>query len=195
MDWSVAHRRRWTVEEVWALEPKGGERYEVVDGELLVTPAPSFVHQRAVTRIVEALLEYLALEPVGELLTAPFDVVLDPRWSLVQPDVLVLPPGLSADQPLGIPGVPVLLAIEVLSPGTARQDRLLKRPRFQKSGIPCWLVDLESRLVEQWEPDAERPAVCAAWVEWTPPGASAPFRLDVGRLMSRVWGEPKGTTE
>ena len=88
-----APHRRWTRSEVKALidvNPGPTPRYELVDGELLVTPSPIGPHQRAVRGLILALDPYLVSTGVGEVLTAPFDVELEPE-TIVQPDVFVVP--------------------------------------------------------------------------------------------------------
>ncbi len=56
-------------------------------------------------------------------------------------------------------GIPILIA-EVLSPATARFDRITKRPRYQRSGVPVyWVVDLDARLIEVWASADEKPAI------------------------------------
>jgi Uma2 family endonuclease len=179
-------QRYWTVDEVWALADEPGVRHEVVDGELLVSPSPGFAHQRLLMELAVGLYGYCARTGVGTVVCAPFDVVLDARDTLVQPDLLVLPPGVSIHAPQGIPGVTLRLAVEVLSPGTARHDRLRKRPRYQRAGIPVWLVDPDGWVVEQWAPASDRPVVCADTLAWAPDGAAEPFRLDVAALMAAV---------
>jgi Uma2 family endonuclease len=79
-----AVKRRWTAREVRQLiaeSPLATPRYELVDGELLVTPSPNWTHQRAVNRLVSALHEYLKLQRIGEASTSPFDVELAPECS------------------------------------------------------------------------------------------------------------------
>lgn len=178
--------RRWSVEDVWAL-PDDGNRYETVDGELLVSPAPRLIHQHVVGAI------YLQLETwvqgpgkrVGVALMAPSDVILD-AYTLVQPDLFVLPPiskaVLFGQEPAPTP----LLVVEVLSPSTARDDRLKKRPRFQRAGIECWLVDVESHLVERWTPDVDRPEICTDSVTWAPAGSLEPFRLALDSIWDMI---------
>lgn len=193
-------QRYWTVDEVWALPEEPGVRYEVVDGELLVSPSPALRHQLAVTELVGELRAYCKRTEAGVVLTAPYDVVLDRVDTLVQPDVLVLPPDAmkpgalepeADDLPESeVPGLALLLAVEVLSPGTARQDRLRKRPRYQRAAIPVWLVDLDGCVIEQWAPGSDRPAVCTDTLEWVPAGAAEPFRLDVAALMALVHRVP-----
>src|SRR6185437_2196881 len=78
-------KRDWTVEDLLDL-PDDGNRYEVLDGELLVTPAPSLDHQRAVFALGRLLNDYLAINRLGEMLISPADVTFSPR-RLVQPDV------------------------------------------------------------------------------------------------------------
>jgi Uma2 family endonuclease len=117
-------------------------------------------------------------------LLAPADVILD-AYTLVQPDVFVLPP-VGADVMWGKASAPApLLAIEVLSSGTARNDKLRKRPRLQRAGIECWLVDPEAQLVERWLPEADRPEVCVQAVTWAPAGAPAPCVVSLGP----IWAE------
>jgi Uma2 family endonuclease len=116
--------------------PDDGHRYELVDGSLLVTPAPSLLHQRVVGNL------YLALRagcPADlEVFVAPVDVVLGPH-TVMQPDVLV---GRRADlTERNLPAAPVL-AVEVLSPSTHHIDLGTKRLAFEAAGVPSyWVVD------------------------------------------------------
>jgi Uma2 family endonuclease len=178
--------RRWSVEDVWAL-PDDGNRYETVHGELLVGPAPRLVHQHVVGAIYLQLGNWLqgARKGVGVALMAPADDILD-AYTLVQPDVFVLPPVSKAVRFGQEPAPAPSLAIEVLSPSTARNDRLKKRPRFQRGGIECWLVDAESHLVERWTPDADRPEICTDTVTWEPAGALEPFRLALAPIWDAI---------
>ncbi|WP_411281164.1 Uma2 family endonuclease [Gemmatimonas sp.] len=106
----------------------------------------------------------------------------------MQPDILVIAP-VGADVVRGEVAPPApYLAIEVLSPLTARADRLRKRPRYQRAAIECRLVDLDSQLIERWAPDDDRPQICAEWVRWHPVGADEAFSLDVAALMRAVLG-------
>jgi Uma2 family endonuclease len=116
--------------------PDDGHRYELIDGTLVVSPAPSFRHQRAVGRL------HLLLEAgcPGALVVvlAPFAVGLADDTE-VQPDLLVAPRADFTEQDLPHPP---LLAVEVLSPSTRRIDLLLKRDRLQAAGVGSyWLVD------------------------------------------------------
>jgi Uma2 family endonuclease len=91
---STESRKRWTADEARALtaaNPLLTPRYEVIDGELLVTPSPNRYHQAAVARLLIALGEYMRAQRIGHTLTSPFDVELAAD-TVVQPDVFVLPP-------------------------------------------------------------------------------------------------------
>lgn len=188
MGMSVANDRRWSVEDVWALPDDPQHRYESVDGELLVSPSPRRSHQMAVVQLLVALDAYVTDQQLGTVLPAPSDVVLD-AFTLVQPDVYVLP--LVNGRRIGDndPQPTPLLAIEVSSPSTARFDRLVKRPRYQRAGIEYWVVDLDSHLIERWLPASERPEICVDSLDWHPAGASAPLSFDVGAFINSVCGD------
>ena len=112
MGMPIAHEHRWSVDDVWALPDDPHQRYETVDGELLVSPMPRFAHQRA--------------------------------------------------------------------------------------AIECWLIDLDSQLIERWTPDLDRPEICTDRPRWNPPGAAEPLEVDVVALMLAILGSdeasPEGTT-
>jgi Uma2 family endonuclease len=169
---------RWTAARVREL-PDDGNRYEVVDGELLVTPAPTFDHQEAAFAPATLLRTYLERTRVGHAVLSPADIEFDPH-TLVQPDVFVVPleSGRRPRRWTDIRGL--LLAVEVLSPSTARADRTVKRRRYQRAGVPeYWIVDLDARLVERWRPGDDRPEVLAERLQWQARGADLPFVLDV----------------
>jgi Uma2 family endonuclease len=122
--------------------PDDGWRYELLDGTLIVSAAPSRAHQRASIRL--SVLMYAACPDDLEVLHAPFAVGLADDTEL-QPDLLVAPREQFTARDL--PGAP-LLAVEILSPSTRLVDRQLKKARFEEAGCPSfWLVDpLEPRL-------------------------------------------------
>lgn len=125
-------------------------RYELLDGEVLVTPAPSTAHQRAVMGLALALGPVL---PDGmELLSAPYDVVLDDIAegdTTLQPDLLVAH---TADlTEANLPAAPVLV-VEVLSPSTWRRDLGPKRDAYAAAGVRhYWVIapDIPSITVYQ----------------------------------------------
>jgi Uma2 family endonuclease len=129
----------YTADMVRAL-PDDGNRYEVVHGELLVTPAPRLWHQKLVWRLGAALETYLHGEPVGEVFASPADISWG-RDVLVQPDVFVVPPEEARALRWGSIRT-LLLAVEILSPSSRRADRFTKRRLYQERGVVTyWMID------------------------------------------------------
>lgn len=180
--------RRWTADEVRALiDPdRAWPRYELIDGELLVTSAPIPRHQITVFLLARALAEYVDATHIGRLYLSPADIVLAPG-SLLQPDIFIVPRHVG---PLGASWTPVdglLLAVEVLSPSTARNDRIKKRRFFRRVGVPdYWVVDTEQRIVEQSSRGEERVELLDERLAWHPGGAADPFELDLAAFFERV---------
>jgi len=146
---AAAVPRRWTLAEVRALidaNPAPVPRYELVDSDLLVTPAPNAVHQAAVLELASALRDYVIRTRVGEAFVSPFDVELEPR-TLVQPDVFVVPPDEARRVRTAPPARVLLLAAEIISPGSARGDRGPKRELYQRHVAEYWIVDLDAALI------------------------------------------------
>lgn len=179
--------RSWTRDMVLAL-PEDGNRYELLGGELLVTPAPNPKHQILVTALLERLGPYLRAEGLGYVLTSPADVSLDGE-QLVQPDLFVVRKT-GAVVPARWSEIPLpLLVIEVLSPSTARYDRQVKRRWFQRAGIPeYWIVDPDARQVERWRPGDVRPEVLDDEVAWQPVGAGEALVVDLVALFAESLG-------
>jgi Uma2 family endonuclease len=176
--------RYYTADMVRAL-PDDGNRYEVVYGELLVTPAPRLWHQVLVKRLSLALELYLERQPTGELLTSPADISWGPDV-LVQPDVFVVP--LDEARTLTWSRIRTLLLVaEVLSPSSARGDRFIKRLRYRQAGVPVyWVVDGDDRSVEIWTPADDFPALERERLVWQPAGARQPFTLQLAELFRPV---------
>jgi Uma2 family endonuclease len=183
--------RRWTSEEVRRLiaeSPLATPRYELVGGELLVTPSPSGSHQRAVALLLNELLQYLRRAPMGHAYTSPFDVELE-KDSIVQPDVFVVPPHEAKRLVTEMPARELLLAAEVISPSSGHHDRVKKRPHYQARVPEYWIVDLDARLFERWRTGDERPEILVAQLEWLPTGAAEPFRLELPAYFAEVFLE------
>jgi Uma2 family endonuclease len=178
----------WTVDMLEAL-PDDGMRYEIIDGELFVTPAPSYPHQRALREIFRQLDPYLGDAPSAELIFSPADVRSGPRTS-VQPDLFVMRKPVRLEGH-GWPDLDsLLLAVEVLSSTTARADRSVKRRLYQTAGIPeYWIVDLDARLVERWRPGDERPEVLGETIEWRLEEWRDPLVIDLPALFARILDE------
>jgi Uma2 family endonuclease len=180
----------WTADMVRAL-PEDGKRYEVLDGELFVTPAPSRAHQQALAAMFRALDPYVRSQALGELLWSPADIEFSPR-RLVQPDLFVVPVEASGRRETWQDVRSLVLAIEALSPSTAFADRNRKRAVFQQQAVgEYWILHLDARLVERWRPEDERPEVLTATIEWRPAGASEPLRIELQRLFDSVLGPPE----
>jgi len=174
----------YTAEMVRAL-PDDGNRYETVHGELLVTSAPRLWHQEIAGRVFERLRTYLRRHPVGHVMVSPADI----SWS---PDVLVQPDVFVADvrevRTLDWAEVKhLLLAVEVLSPSSARADRFTKRRLYQELGVPVyWVVDPERCEVDVWTPADTFPVTERVRVRWRPEGADAEFTLDMEKLFRPI---------
>ena len=183
----------WTIEEVEHLidEREGyAPRYELVDGELLVSPSPSRRHQRIVLQLALRLAAYVDRLRLGELVIGPVAVRLE-RDSYFEPDLCVVPPVGGKRPRAGVAITELSLAVEVLSPGSIRHDRITKRKYFQRTGVPeYWIVDGDAEAFEIWRPDEARPAVQDERLTWQPAGAREPFVLDVREFFAEVADEP-----
>jgi len=137
--------RAFTRQDLDAM-PDDGHRYELVDGTLIVTPAPSPLHQEVLLRLT-VLLEHGRPDHL-RVLFAPLDVALGDD-TVLQPDLLVAPRDQFTERDL--PTAP-LLAVEVLSPSTPRIDLTLKRARYEAAGCPSyWVVDPDAPSLTAWE--------------------------------------------
>jgi len=126
--------------------PEDGHRYELIDGALIVTPAPSATHQTIVVELVVILRE--RCPPDLKVLVAPFDVALADD-TVMQPDLLVARRRELTERDL--PAAP-LLAVEVLSPSTRRIDLTLKRSRYEAAGCAhYWVVDPIQPAITAWQ--------------------------------------------
>ena len=129
--------------------PEDGQRHEILDGEHYVNPAPTPRHQTALGRLYVQLYHAVEERGLGLVYVSPIDVQLS-DVDILQPDIVVI---------LGekrwivtttrIKGTPDLV-VEVLSPSTEKHDRIRKKERFARAGIPeYWIVDSDEQLVEQ----------------------------------------------
>jgi Uma2 family endonuclease len=174
----------YTADMVRAL-PDDGNRYETVHGELLVTPSPRPLHQVVLERVRGAVWSYIELYPVGLLLSAPADLSWGPDM-LVQPDLFVV--DLEEARALDWTRMQtLLLAVEVLSPSTARYDRFTKRRLYQEVGVAqYWIVDPGAHLVEVWRPRDRFPTTEDARLTWHPRGAAEPLVIELTQLFRPV---------
>lgn len=177
----------WTVAMVHAL-PDDGKRYEIIDGELFVNPAPRSAHQAAVAGLLDLLRPYVSEHGIGIALMSPADLIFDER-TLVQPDVFVSEL-FEGRPPRDWGEVKLLLAVEVLSPSSQRTDRMVRRRFFQRRGVPeYWIVDVDARLVTRWRPDDTRPEEIDGLLEWAPRAGHDPLVIDLPSYFATVLGE------
>ena len=158
----VATARPWTRAELQRF-PDDGNRYEVLDGQLLVTPLPGAPHQRTAVALIAELGSYCSRHAVG-VAVAPGPV--PHHDSELQPDIAVyLDPTIPFDA--GWDRYPTAgLVVEILSPSTRRRDLGIKRAAYLRWGIPeCWIVDIEQREITVVRPgrDDERVVETLRW--------------------------------
>ncbi len=140
--------------------PAGPPFYQVIEGDLVMSPSPNIYHQAVAGRIYSLLLQFLEKKPLGEVFVAPLDVFLG-EINVYQPDVLFISnQRRSILTERGLEGAPDL-AVEVLSPGTARFDKGSKRKVYARAGVrELWLVDQEAKRIHVYQltKDVETPA-------------------------------------
>lgn len=189
MSMPILRPRRWTRDEVERLideRPGMSPRYELVDGELLVTPAPTHRHQRLILRLALLLYPYLTRHKLGELFLGPGELKLA-DGDHYEPDLFVVPAIAGRRPAIADALVEPLLVCESLSPGSARHDRITKRRSFQRNGVPdYWIIDGDARVFEVWRPGGERPAIVDDRLIWHPRDAEEGFELDVQDFFASV---------
>jgi Uma2 family endonuclease len=132
----------------FCLLPEDGKRREIIEGELFVTPSPLTAHQRAVVRLTIRLGQFVETHKLGEVFSAPFDVVFS-EFDVVEPDLLFISNAragvLTRKNVQGAPD----LVVEVLSESTARVDRSIKLKLYGKFGVEeYWIIDPEGPSAE-----------------------------------------------
>ena len=140
-------KRLYTYDELVAEFPETNQPCELWDGELIMSPSPSFNHQKIVLNFYRRLHEWVSKRKLGEVVTGPLDMVLSPHRAM-QPDVAFI-----AQDRLGIIRRaihgPVDLAVEVISLGNRNRDRIEKRDLYEQYGVKeYWIIDPEAQTVE-----------------------------------------------
>lgn len=180
-------RVRWTYSEFARLPPSGSTRYEVIDDELVVTPAPTTQHQRVVTRLLVQLATFAEEHDLGEVFPAPLDVLFA-EGDYFEPDLLFVSKkrvDLLSDR--GVEGPPDLV-VEITSPSTTDRDRGVKLERYDLYGVAeYWIVDPDARTIEVWDlaEGAEEPVVHGPddVLRWSPGDGRATLEIDVGEVI------------
>lgn len=196
----VAPATLWTLEAVRAL-PDDGRRYELIDSLLHVngvvvpngylagldpamTPAPDARHQRRTFNLARTLADYVDRCHCGTVMLSPADLSLA-AGQIVQPDIFVAPL-VAGHPPEDWADVKsLLLAVEVLSPSTARTDRVRKRLHYQRADVPeYWIVDGDARIIERWHRNDDRAELLADHIEWRPEGVGESLVIDLEKYFA-----------
>lgn len=124
------------------------KRYELIDGDLLMTPSPTSRHQSIIGKLYQKLQHFIEDRKLGKVLLSPLDVVLS-NEDVVQPDLLFISQdNLKKVTEKNIQGAPDLV-VEIISPGTEQRDRVIKRKLYGRFGArELWLVDPAAKNVE-----------------------------------------------
>jgi Uma2 family endonuclease len=172
--------KRWTLEEVHSL-PDDGNKYELIDGELFVTPPPSYEHETILARLSRVLEPYIASNDLGFLYTPR--AVVRIAGSEVEPDRMVRRAMPKEGRDWDDAPIP-LLVVEVSSGPTRRRDLREKRTFYMEAGIEeYWIVDPENRntrVVRSERADA----VISEVLTGSPSGADERLRVVVPTLFS-----------
>lgn len=161
----LSTRKIWTIADLERL-PDDGNRYEILHGELLVTPMPNTRHQGAASRLLVAVANWCRANN-GWKFFAPGGVHIS-ETSWLEPDVAVYPvPEYDERDWRELP--PPQLVIEVLSKSTARRDRFQKRNAYLANGVAAvWVVDAKARVIECWTSASDFPETYRDSIQWVP---------------------------
>ena len=142
----LTEAKRWTYTDYLTLDDD--QRYELIEGELLMVAAPDVLHQDLSRDLEFVMWQYVKEKGLGKVLFAPVDVVLDEE-NVVQPDIIFIArEHLGIVHKRGIMGGPDLV-VEILSPSSIYEDRYRKKTLYERFGIPeYWIVDQANRTIE-----------------------------------------------
>ena len=142
---TITEKRKYTYEDY--LKTPDDKRYELIEGDLLMTPSPNARHQEILMNLSAKIHHYVLEKKLGKVFIAPLDVLLGDN--VVQPDLLfIAQERISIIGEKNIQGAPDLV-VEILSENTAYRDAIQKKKLYARSGVKeCWLVAPEDRLVE-----------------------------------------------
>ena len=183
--------RYWTPADLAQFPEGDGCRYECIDGELLVTPAPRFDRGHASQCLPLAISA--ALGAPKRVFYGLLDLRSEPM-AVVEPDLVVFRDPMSRRTRLDdMAGVSVL--VEVLSPSTTKRDRGIKRRLYPRAGVAeYWIVDLDSRVVEPWRPGGVGPEVLHDTLGWVDDVTGARCSMDLLTFFAEVCGDDAGAT-
>lgn len=176
---AIKTKKRWTLAELHSL-PDDGNKYELVRGELFVTPPPTDPHETIAARLTRLLDPFVARHGLG-LVYRP-RAVFRYESSEVEPDLMVRAPQGNPRSDWSKAPKPILI-VEILSPSTRRRDYEIKRQFYLESGIPeYWIVDPERREVTVVR-SGQADLVTADTLHWTPPGLSTSLEMQVPQIF------------
>jgi Uma2 family endonuclease len=176
--------KRWTRGDLEHL-PDDGNMYEVVHGELFVTPAPRARHQQIVVVLARIIGRYVDAHGLGDIHQARSVLVFE--GSEVEPDIMVKPK-VSAPPPEWESAPTPFLVVEVLSDTTRRRDRIEKRGLYLEAGVDeYWIVDGERRSITVIRPEQSDEEL-SDWLHWHPAGAPVPLEMDVAAMFRDALG-------
>jgi len=148
-------RKKYTYQDYFNL-PDDGKRYELINGELVMTPAPNTMHQTVALNLEDSLRSFLRKNKTGKMFHAPYDVILSKK-NVVQPDILYISAeraGIITEK--NVDGPPDLI-IEILSPATAYYDLLEKKEIYEQSGVKeYWIVDPKKLRIDVYRNIGQR---------------------------------------
>jgi Uma2 family endonuclease len=141
--------KRLTYDDLDAIpQERGGDRHELINGELVVTPSPMPPHQIVSRSIFRRLDQHVVANDLGEVYYAPIDIRFTPDNVLIPDIIFIARDRLHVMGSRAVDAAPDLV-IEILSPGTRRRDLTTKRDLYARFGVrEYWVVDLDKRAVE-----------------------------------------------
>jgi Uma2 family endonuclease len=164
--------------------PDDGRRWEVIDGQLLVTPGPDVPHQLVVGEIHFRLHGYFGRLAGARLIASPSDVRRGPKTRM-QPDLFVV-----RMRDGKLPAYPfdmgdLLLTIEVVSPSSAKADRHDRRRAYLGGGVPeYWVVDADAQHIERWRTGDDRPELLTDSISFHAPGLESALTISLPELFA-----------
>lgn len=171
--------KQWTLEEVHSL-PDDGNKYELVRGELFVTPPPNVDHEMISSRLTRILDPYVEAQKLGMVFRPR--AVMRFEGSEVEPDLMVRQPSEGVGKSWDNAPTPLLM-VEVFSGSTRRRDQVQKRSLYMDAGVAeYWMIDPERRSITSVRLGYED-VVSTTLMTWSPPGASAPLTFEVARVF------------
>lgn len=186
---STPDRDVWTVADLERL-PYDGNRYEILYGELLVTPLPSAGHQGVAARLFVNLAIWCRAHTGWRYLSPGGVYISETTW--LEPDIAIYPAPEYLQQDWREMPPPVLV-VEVLSPSTKKRDRHRKRPAYLAHGVSeVWIASEKDRTVERWTAASEFPESFRDTITWTPAETQPTFVMSYAELFgpsdqSRDW--------